>query len=36
LVDRVSNNSPLRFLRLDFKADANYRIAEEIVLYEPS
>ena len=35
LVDRVSNNSPQRFLRFDFKADANYRIAEELLLYTP-
>jgi hypothetical protein len=36
VVDKVANNSRLWFLRLDFKADANYRIAEEIVLYKPS
>jgi len=35
LVDRVANNSPQWFLRLDFKADANYRVPEELVLYTP-
>ena len=36
IFDRVANNSRQWFLRLDFKADANYRISEEVVLYEPS
>jgi hypothetical protein len=35
LVNRVANNSPLWFLRLDYEADANYRIPEELVLYTP-
>lgn len=35
VVDKVANNSRQWFLRLDFKADANYRIAEELVLYTP-
>lgn len=36
IVDRVANNSRQWFLRLDFKADANYRASEEVVLYEPA
>jgi len=36
VVDKVANNSRLWFLRLDFKADANYRIAEEVILYTPT
>ena len=36
LIDRVANNSPLRFMRLDMKFDANYRVSEEVVLYEPA
>ena len=36
VVDKVANNSRLWFLRLDFKADANYTISEEIVLYTPA
>src|SRR3990167_9025273 len=35
VVDKVANNSRLWFLRLDYKADANYRVAEELVLYTP-
>lgn len=35
IVDKVANNSRQWFLRLDFKADANYRSATELVLYEP-
>jgi hypothetical protein len=35
LVDKVANNSNLWFLRLDYEADANYRIPEELVLYTP-
>lgn len=36
IVDKVANNSRQWFIRLDFKADANYRISEEVVLYEPA
>ena len=36
IVDKVANNSRQLFLRIDFKADVNYRIAEELVLYEPA
>ena len=36
IVDKVANNSREHFLRLDFKADANYREPSEVVLYEPS
>lgn len=36
LVDKVANNSPQWFLRLDYEADANYRCSEELVLYTPS
>ena len=36
VVDKVANNSRLWFLRLDFKADANYRVSEELLLYTPS
>lgn len=35
-VDYVANNSRQWFLRLDFKADANYSNASDLVLYEPS
>ena len=35
IVDKVANNSREWFLRLDFKADANYRCSEELVLYTP-
>lgn len=35
VVDKVANNSREWFLRLDFKADANYRCSEELVLYTP-
>lgn len=35
VVDKVANNSREWFLRLDFKADANYRVSEELVLYTP-
>jgi hypothetical protein len=35
VVDKVANNSRQWFLRLDFKADANYRVSEELVLYTP-
>lgn len=35
-VDRVSNASDTWFLRINLKADANYREASEIVLYEPA
>lgn len=35
VVDKVSNNSREWFIRLDIKADANYSISEEIVLYTP-
>ena len=36
VIDKVSNNGRNWFLRLDFKADANYRCSEELVLYTPS
>jgi len=36
IVDRVANNSRQWFFRLDAKADANYRVSEELVLYEPA
>jgi hypothetical protein len=36
VVDKVANNSREWFLRFDFKADANYRCSEELVLYEPA
>jgi len=36
VVDKVANNSRQWFLRLDFLADANYRVAEELLLYTPS
>jgi hypothetical protein len=36
VVDKVANNSRQWFLRLDFKADANYRISEELLLYTPA
>jgi len=36
VVDKVANNSREWFLRLDFKADANYRNSSEIVLYMPA
>ena len=36
VVDKVANNSRLWFLRLDFKADANYRVSEELLLYTPA
>jgi hypothetical protein len=35
IVDKVANNSREWFLRLDFKADANYRYSEELLLYTP-
>lgn len=35
VIDKVSNNGRNWFLRLDFKADANYRCSEELVLYTP-
>lgn len=35
VVDKVANNSREWFLRLDFKADANYRVPSELVLYTP-
>jgi hypothetical protein len=35
VVDKVANNSKQWFLRLDFLADANYRVSEEVVLYTP-
>lgn len=35
IVDKVANNSRQWFLRLDFKADANYRVSEELLLYTP-
>lgn len=35
-VDRVANNSDTWFFRVNAKADANYREASEIVLYEPA
>lgn len=35
-VDRVSNASDTWFVRINAKADANYREASEIVLYEPA
>lgn len=36
VIDKVDNAGKLWFVRLDVKADANYRVAEEIVFYEPS
>lgn len=36
VVDKVANNSREWFLRLDFKADANYRCSEELLLYTPA
>lgn len=36
VVDKVANNSREWFLRLDFKADANYRVSEELLLYTPA
>ena len=35
VVDKVANNSREWFLRLDYKADANYRVSEELLLYTP-
>lgn len=35
VVDKVANNSRQWFLRLDYKADANYRVSEELLLYTP-
>jgi hypothetical protein len=35
VVDKVAANSRQWFLRLDFKADANYRVSEELLLYTP-
>ena len=35
VIDKVANNSRQWFFRLDMKADANYRVSEELVLYEP-
>jgi hypothetical protein len=35
VVDKVANNSREWFLRLDYKADANYRCSEELLLYTP-
>lgn len=36
VVDKVAPNSRQWFLRLDFKADANYRVSEELLLYTPA
>ena len=36
VVDKVSNNSREWFFRFDFKADANYTNATDLVLYEPA
>jgi hypothetical protein len=36
VVDKVANNSREWFLRLDYKADANYRVSEELLLYTPN
>lgn len=36
VVDKVANNSRLWFLRLDYKADANYRCSEDLLLYTPA
>ena len=36
VIDKVANNSRQWFFRLDMKADANYRVSEEVVLYEPA
>ena len=36
IIDRVAANNRTWFLRFDFKADANYSVSEEIVLYEPA
>lgn len=36
IIDKVLPNSREWFFRLDFTADANYREASEIVLYEPA
>jgi hypothetical protein len=35
VVDKIAANDRRWFLRLDFKADANYRCSEELVLYTP-
>lgn len=35
-VDRVTNSSDTWFIRINLKADANYRESSEIVLYEPA
>ena len=36
VVDKVAPNSRQWFLRLDYKADANYRVSEELLLYTPA
>lgn len=36
MVNRKTNSSKEFFMRIDYKADANYAIPEEIVFYEPS
>lgn len=36
VIDKVSPSSHTWFLRLDFKADANYSNASDLVLYEPA
>jgi len=35
-MDYKNNAGRLMFIRIDVKADANYRVSEEIVLYEPA
>jgi hypothetical protein len=35
IVDKVANNSREWFIRIDFKADANYRYSEDLLLYTP-
>ena len=35
LIDKVANNSRTWFLRIDFKADVNYRLSTEVVYYKP-
>lgn len=35
-IKRIAENSNTWFIRIDTKADANYRVSEEIVLYSPS
>lgn len=36
IVAKVANNGRNWFIRIDAKADANYRVPSELVLYEPS